>query len=100
MASFYHALFIPAILNGLFLAIATKTGIDFSPSGIGLIIFDVFQPFVSEPNVMFFRGIEIILLLLPWISYVLVVIKFGIRGLVVFGIILLMSFGIFHYFLN
>lgn len=100
MASFYHALFLPSVFNGLFLAIATKTSIDFSPSGIGLIIFDIFQPFVNEHNVSLFRSVEIILLLLPWISYVLVVIKFGIKGLVIFGIILLVSYVIFNYFLN
>lgn len=100
MASFYHALFLPAGFNGLFLAIATKTGIDFSPSGIGLMIFDIFQPFVNEQNVSLFRSVEIMLLLLPWISYVIVVIKFGVKGLVIFGIIFLVSYVLFNYFLN
>lgn len=100
MASFYHVLFLPAGFNGLFLVIATKTGIDFSPSGIGLMIFDIFQPFVNEQNVFVFRSVEVILLLFPWISYVIVVIKFGVKGLIVFGIILLVSYALFNYFLN
>ena len=100
MASFYHALFFPAGFNGLFLAIATKTGIDFSPSGIGLMIFHVFQPFVNEQNISIFRTVEITLLLLPWVSYVVVVIKFGVKGLIVFGVILLASYVIFNFFLN
>jgi hypothetical protein len=100
MASFYHALFLPAGFNGLFLAIATKTGIDFSPSGVGLMIFYFFQPFVNEQNVSIFRSVEIILLLLPWISYVIIVIKFGVKGFVVFGIIILVSYVLFNYFLN
>ena len=100
MASFYHALFLPAGFNGLFLAIATKTGIDFSPIGIGLMIFDIFQPFVNEHNVFLFRAVEVMLLLFPWVSYVIVVIKFGVKGLVIFGIILLVSYALFNYILN
>jgi len=63
-------------------------------------IFDIFQPLVNEYNVSLFRDVEITLLLLPWISYVLVVIKFGVKGLVLFGIILLISYVVFNYFLN
>lgn len=63
-------------------------------------IFDIFQPLVNEHNVSLFRAVEITLLLLLWISYVLVVIKFGVKGLVIFGIILLVSYVVFNYFLN
>ncbi|EGG43072.1 hypothetical protein Nlim_0027 [Candidatus Nitrosarchaeum limnium SFB1] len=77
MASFYHALFFPAIINGLFLAIVTRTGIDVSPSGIGLMIFGFLQPYVNEQNVLIFRVVEFILFFLPWISLAIVVIRLG-----------------------
>ena len=97
MASFYHALFIPAIINGLFLAIVTKTGIDISPTGIGLMIFGILQPYVNEQNVTIFRVVEFTLFFLPWISLVIVVIRFGVKGLIVYGVIVLASFVIILY---
>ena len=97
MASFYHALFFPAVINGLFLAIVTRTGIDISPTGIGLMIFRILQPYVNEQNVLVFRVVEFILFFLPWISLVLVVIRFGVKGLVAYGAIILASYGLILY---
>ena len=54
-----------AFANGLFLAIVTKTGIDVSPTGLGLRIFDILEPYVTEQNVMIFRFAEIVLFILP-----------------------------------
>ena len=93
-SSIYHALFVPAVINGLFLAIITKTGINISPAGIGLRVFDVLQPFVTEQNVAIFRFMEIFLLILPWISYIVIVVKFGIKGLIAYGAIIVISYGI------
>lgn len=93
MVSFYHALFVPAFMNGLFFAIITRTEIDVSPSGIGLRIFDVLQPYVTEQNVTIFRFAELVLFFLPWISLVVVVFRFGIKGLIVYGIIIGISYG-------
>lgn len=98
MASFYHALFLPAFASGLFLAIVTKTGIDISPAGLGLRIFSVLQPYVTEQNVMIFRFAEIILFILPWLSYVVVFVKFGVKGLIVFTVIIVASYGFILYF--
>ena len=98
MASLYHALFIPAFANGLFLAIATKTGINISPSGIGLMIFDAFEPYVTEQNVTIFRFAEIFLLVIPWISLLVIVIRFGIKGLIAFAIITIVTYAFFLYF--
>ena len=98
MTSRYHVLFIPAFANGLFLAIATKTGIDISPTGIGLMIFDVFKPYVTEQNVEIFRFAEIFLLIFPWIFLVIVVLKFGIKGLIIYGLITLGSYIFVLYF--
>ena len=98
VTSFYHAFFIPAFANGLFLAIVTKTGINISPAGIGLRIFAVLQPHVTEENVMILRFAEIVLFILPWLSYVVVFLKFGIKGLIVFTIIVVGSYGFILYF--
>lgn len=92
MASLAHGLFIPAIFNGLFLAIMTKTGIDVSPAGIGVIIFDFLQPYVNEQNVTIFRYSEIILFFLPWVSFVIIVIRFGLKGLIAYGAIIVISY--------
>jgi hypothetical protein len=98
MISLHHTLFIPAFMNGLFFAIITKTGIDVSPSGIGLMIFDAFQPYVTEQNVVIFRFAELMLLVLPWISIVVIVIRFGIKGLVAYGVIIALSYvGILYF---
>jgi len=93
-SSIYHAFFVPAVINGLFLAIITKTGINISPAGIGLRVFDALQPFVTEQNVVIFRFMEIFLLILPWISYIVIVVKFGIKGLIAYGAIIVISYGI------
>jgi len=98
MTSIYHVLFFPAFANGLFLAIITKTGFDITPAGIGLRVFDILQPYVNEQNIMIFRFAEIILLILPWIFLVVIVKKFGIRGLIIFGIITFGSYGFFLFF--
>ena len=98
MASFYHAFFLPAFANGLFLAIVTKTGIDISPTGVGLMIFDGLQPLVNEQNVAIFRISELVLLIIPWIFYLAIVIKFGVKGLIIFGAITLGSYIFFLYF--
>lgn len=98
MTSFYHALFLPAIANGLFLAIIIKTGIDISPTGVGLMIFDAFEPLITEQNVGIFRFAEIVLMILPWIFYLVVVIKFGVRGLIIYGIITIGSLVFFLFF--
>ena len=97
MVSLYHAFFLPAFANGLFLAIVTKTGIDISPAGIGLRIFGILQPYVTEQNVMVFRFAEIILFILPWLSYIVVFLKFGVKGLIGFTIIVVISYGIILY---
>ena len=97
MASFYHTLFIPAIVNGLFFAIITKTGIDVSPSGIGLMIFKTLQPYVTEQNVIIFRFMELLLFFLPWISLIVIVVRFGIKGLIVYGIMVALSYVIILY---
>lgn len=97
MVSLYHALFFPAIINGLFLAIVTRTGIDISPTGIGLMIFGVLQPYVNEQNILIFRIVEFILFFLPWISLVIVVIRFGVKGLIIYGIIIMVSYGLVLY---
>ena len=98
MASSYYALFIPAFANGLFLAIATKTGIDISPTGIGLMIFDVFKPYVTEQNVGIFRFAEMFLLIFPWVFLLIVVLKFRIKGLIIYGLITIGSYIFFLYF--
>ena len=100
MVSFYHAFFLPAFANGLFLAIITKTGIDISPAGIGLRIFTSLQPYVTEENVMILRFAEIVLFVLPWLSYVIVFLKFGVKGLIVFTVIVVASYGFIRYFWN
>ena len=89
---FYHAFFVPAFANGLFLAIVTKTGIDVSPAGLGLRIFGTLEPYVTEQNVMLFRFAEIALFVLPWLSYVVIFLKFGFRGLIVFTVIVMGSY--------
>lgn len=98
MASGYHALFVSAFANGLFLAIGSKTGINISPTGIGLVIFDTFKPYVTEQNVVIFRFGEIVLLAIPWICLILIWIKFGIKGLIFYGIITLGSFLFIFYY--
>lgn len=92
VSSIYHALFIPAVINGLFFAIMTKTGIDISPAGLGLRVFDALQPYVTEQNVTIFRYTEMFLLILPWISFIVIVIKFGINGLIAYGAIIVISY--------
>lgn len=92
VATFYHAFFLPAFANGLFLAIITKTGMDISPAGLGLRIFSALDPYVTEQNVMIFRFAEIGLFILPWLSYVVIFLKFGLRGLIVFTAIVVGSY--------
>jgi len=98
MTSFYHAFFLPAFANGLFLAIISKTGIDISPAGLGLRIFSGLQPYVTEQNVMIFRFAEIVLFVLPWLSYFIVFAKFGVKGLIVFTAIVVASYVFILYF--
>ena len=98
MASLSHALFLPAVASGLFFAIGTKTGIDISPSGIGLMIFHALEPYVTEQNVGVFRIGEIVLLILPWIFLIGIVIRFGIKGLFAYVVIVIVSYISFLYF--
>ncbi|GEM_PF-5032048 len=64
-----NGFFMGAFAEGLFLAILTKTGIDASPSGIGLTILKFLGPYVNDKNKLSFTIIEIFLYVLPFFGF-------------------------------
>ena len=92
-----HSYFSGAFAGGLFLAILTKTGIDISPSGIGLTILSLLESYVTEQNRIYFNITELILYILPFLGFLAVYIHHGKYGLIAYGIIMVGTyFGILY----
>ena len=87
-----HSFFSAAFLEGLFLAILTKTGIDASPSGIGLTILSFLEPLVTDQNRIVFNIAEVVLYVLPLLGFLAVYIHHGKLGLVAYGVIIVASY--------
>ena len=87
--SLTHGYFSGAIIQGIFFAILTKTGIDVSPAGIGLTILKFLEPHVTEVNRIYYNYFELFLYALPFLGFVAVIFYHGKIGLVVYiGIII------------
>ena len=92
-----HSYFFGAFAEGLFLAILTKTGIDISPSGVGLTILSFLESYVTEQNRIYFNIVEVILYFLPFLGFLAVYIHHGRYALIVYGVIIVASyFGILY----
>ena len=87
-----HSYFSAAFMEGLFLAILTKTGIDISPSGIGLTILSFLESYVTEQNRIYFNITEGVLYILPLLGFLAVYIHHGRTGLIVYGVIIVASY--------
>ena len=87
-----NGFFTGAFAEGLFLAILTKTGIDTSPSGIGLTILKFLGPYVNDKNKLSFTIIEIFLYVLPFFGFLAVYVHYGRNGLIIYGGIIIASY--------
>lgn len=97
MVNLTHSYFFGAFAAGLFFAILTKTGIDISPTGIGLTILSFLEPYVTEQNRIYFNITEIVLYILPFLGFLAVYIHHGKYGLMAYGVIIGVSyFGILY----
>ena len=92
MVNSTHSYFSAAFMEGLFLAILTKTGIDISPSGIGLTILSFLEPYVTEQNRIYFNFTEVVLYVLPILGFIAVYTHHGRAGLIVYGVIIVASY--------
>ncbi|MGY5148635.1 MAG: hypothetical protein ACW9W3_01060 [Candidatus Nitrosopumilus sp. bin_68KS] len=90
-----HSYFLPAVAQGLFFVILSKTGIDISPSGISLILLKVFEPIIPEQIVSYLPTIEFALYFAPLLSLIGVIYHHGKYGLVGYVAITVVSFVFF-----
>lgn len=96
MSHHYKNLGISAFLEGLFLAIQSKTGQDVSPSGIGLLILDAFEPLITpeiRPQIEFYK-ILIIIIPFAFTAWGIAVVGWK-KGLIIFIPILIGSYLLF-----
>jgi len=73
--SAYVAIIISALINGIFVGFFIKTGIDASPTGIGLKVIETLEPLIQprlENQVSFMKYMIIIL---PWIVTIIGILK-------------------------
>jgi len=85
-----------AFLEGLFLAIQTKTGHDISPSGIGLLIFDSLDSLIVpeiRPQIEFYK---LLIIIIPFVYTAFGIFNVGWKlGLAIFIPILIGSYILF-----
>ena len=87
-----------AFAEGLFLAIHTKTGEDVSPAGLGLRIFGFLEPYATEKTAWILQFGEIVLIIVPWLGFIVALKNYGIKGVVAFlGITIASYFFILSY---
>ena len=87
-----HGFFVPAIVQGLFFAILSKTGIDLSPSGVGLTLLKAFEPIIPEQYTIHLPNLELILYFVPLLGFIAVYIHHGKYGLLAYFAIIIGSF--------
>ena len=93
-----NGFFSGAVIAGFFYAILTRTGMDFSPSGLGLSLLGFLEPHVTEQNQNIFKIAEVILYILPLLGFIAAYIHHGKTGLVVYlGIIIATYLLILHF---
>lgn len=93
-----HSYFSAAFVEGIFLAVLTKTGIDSSPSGVGLTILSFLESYVTEQNRIYFNIFEVILYILPFLGFLAVYIHHGRTGLIAYLLIIIGSYAFIMYF--
>ncbi len=93
-----HGFFSGAFAAGLFYAILTRTGMDVSPSGLGLTILGFLEPYVTEQNYNIFKIVEVILYILPLLGFIAAYVHHGKTGLVVYGAIIIGTYLFILYF--
>ncbi|AJW71753.1 hypothetical protein [Nitrosopumilus adriaticus] len=93
-----HSWIFGAFVGGLFYAILTRTGIDISPSGIGLTILRAFEPYVIEQSRIVFNIGEIVLYAIPVISLLAIWYHHGRNGFIAYVIVMILSYAFFLYF--
>ena len=93
-----HGWIFGAFVGGLFYAILTRTGIDISPSGIGLTILGAFESSVNEQSRIFFNIAEITLYIIPVISFLAIWYHHGRNGLIAYVVVMILSYAFFLYF--
>lgn len=93
-----HGWILGAFVGGLFYAILTRTGIDVSPSGIGLNLLSVFEPWITEQSRIVFNIAEIFLYTFPVISFLAIWYHHGRNGLVAYVVVIILSYVFFLYF--
>lgn len=93
-----HSWISGAFLGGLFYAILTRTGIDISPSGVGLKILSTVEPLVTEQSKIIFDIAEMFLYIFPVISFLAIWYHHGRNGLMAYVVVLILSYALFLYF--
>ena len=92
-----HGFFVPAFVQGLFFAILSKTGIDLSTSGVGLILLKSFEPIIPEQYESYLSNFELILYFIPLLGFIAVYIHHGKYGFIAYFVIIIGSFLFFTF---
>ena len=90
-----HGYFTPAFVQGLFFAILYKTGFDISASGLTVMIVNAFEPIMSEQLAIHLPVIAYLSHFILLLSLVGVLWHHGIKGLIVYIVIIVASFVLF-----
>lgn len=73
--SIYLAIFASALIDGIFAEFQFRTGIDASPSGVGIQTINILEPLLPShvlPQAEFYK---ILIMILPWIITVITIFK-------------------------
>lgn len=90
-----HSYFVPAVAQGLFFTILSKTDIDISSSGISLILLKSFEPIMPKQIAVHLPTIELVLYFVPLLSLIGVIYHHGKYGLIGYVVIVVISFVFF-----
>ncbi len=85
----YGLIFVSAFFDGIFTGAYIRTGIDASPSGIGIQIIDAISKILPSGNEPLVEFLKILIFIIPWIvTAILILIAQDRRiGLIIWGII-------------
>ena len=81
------ALITVSFIQGFSLAILMRFSMDISPAGIMKNIFPALEPYAVEQTEWVIPVVLLILTLLPFIAIFKIFLKHGIKGIIVYGII-------------
>jgi len=96
MVKHYASLAISAIIEGLFLAIQSRTGYDISPTGIALTITNLLEPIIPNDYQNLIPFFKILLFILPLMFTGISIYRVGWRiGLAIFIPFLVGSYFLF-----